>query len=209
VIYPLAGVFSAVRQASGIATSRACGYGHWISILFRSPLRDCSMGVLKKSARCDRAARELAGRSPRTAAVGARPARASVTWAAGGLAAVVRVTVSVTAPRLSSVHPRKNRWSPTARHRPGRASLDAERKHAEPMADGGTAIVTPGEPDVVLPTPRSRRCGGYRPRDDRPAHNRRICSMRRDHSINRTRAPGRRSEIVRAKDNPPFVTLRD
>jgi putative polyketide hydroxylase len=34
------GAHSAVRQASGIATSRARGYGHWISILFRSPLRD-------------------------------------------------------------------------------------------------------------------------------------------------------------------------
>lgn len=34
------GAYSAVRQASGIATSRARGYGHWISILFRSPLRD-------------------------------------------------------------------------------------------------------------------------------------------------------------------------
>lgn len=31
-------------------------------------------------------------------------------------------------------------------------------------------------------TPRSRRCGGYRPRGGRPSHNRRICSMRRDHS---------------------------
>jgi putative polyketide hydroxylase len=34
------GAHSTVRQASGIATSRARGYGHWISILFRSPLRD-------------------------------------------------------------------------------------------------------------------------------------------------------------------------
>jgi putative polyketide hydroxylase len=34
------GAHSAVRQTSGIATSRARGYGHWISILFRSPLRD-------------------------------------------------------------------------------------------------------------------------------------------------------------------------
>jgi putative polyketide hydroxylase len=34
------GAHSAVRQASGIATSRARGYGHWISILFRSSLRD-------------------------------------------------------------------------------------------------------------------------------------------------------------------------
>ena len=34
------GAHSAVRQASGIATSRARGHGHWISILFRSPLRD-------------------------------------------------------------------------------------------------------------------------------------------------------------------------
>lgn len=34
------GAHSAVRQASGIATPRARGYGHWISILFRSPLRD-------------------------------------------------------------------------------------------------------------------------------------------------------------------------
>jgi putative polyketide hydroxylase len=34
------GARSAVRQASGIAASRARGYGDWISILFRSPLRD-------------------------------------------------------------------------------------------------------------------------------------------------------------------------
>jgi putative polyketide hydroxylase len=34
------GAHSSVRQASGIATSRARSYGHWISILFRSPLRD-------------------------------------------------------------------------------------------------------------------------------------------------------------------------
>jgi putative polyketide hydroxylase len=34
------GAHSAVRQASGIATSRARGHGHWISILFRAPLRD-------------------------------------------------------------------------------------------------------------------------------------------------------------------------
>ncbi len=34
------GAHSAVRQASGIATSRARSYGHWVSILFRSPLRD-------------------------------------------------------------------------------------------------------------------------------------------------------------------------
>jgi putative polyketide hydroxylase len=34
------GARSAVRQASGIATTRARDYGHWISILFRSPLRD-------------------------------------------------------------------------------------------------------------------------------------------------------------------------
>ena len=34
------GAHSAVRQASGIAMSRARGYGRWISILFRSPLRD-------------------------------------------------------------------------------------------------------------------------------------------------------------------------
>jgi putative polyketide hydroxylase len=34
------GAHSAVRQASGIATSRARSYGHSISILFRSPLRD-------------------------------------------------------------------------------------------------------------------------------------------------------------------------
>jgi 2-polyprenyl-6-methoxyphenol hydroxylase-like FAD-dependent oxidoreductase len=31
---------SAVRQAAGIATSRARAFGDWISILFRSPLRD-------------------------------------------------------------------------------------------------------------------------------------------------------------------------
>jgi putative polyketide hydroxylase len=34
------GAHSTVRRASGIVTSRARGYGHWISILFRSPLRD-------------------------------------------------------------------------------------------------------------------------------------------------------------------------
>jgi putative polyketide hydroxylase len=34
------GARSIVRQASGIATTRARGYGHWLSILFRSPLRD-------------------------------------------------------------------------------------------------------------------------------------------------------------------------
>ena len=34
------GAHSAVRQASGIAASRARSHGHWISILFRSPLRD-------------------------------------------------------------------------------------------------------------------------------------------------------------------------
>jgi putative polyketide hydroxylase len=34
------GAHSAVRQASGIAAARARGHGHWISILFRSPLRD-------------------------------------------------------------------------------------------------------------------------------------------------------------------------
>jgi putative polyketide hydroxylase len=34
------GAHSSVRQASGIAASRARSYGHWISILFRSPLRD-------------------------------------------------------------------------------------------------------------------------------------------------------------------------
>jgi putative polyketide hydroxylase len=34
------GAHSAVRQASGIAATRARDYGHWISILFRSPLRD-------------------------------------------------------------------------------------------------------------------------------------------------------------------------
>jgi putative polyketide hydroxylase len=34
------GSHSTVRQASGIATSRARGYGHWISILFHAPLRE-------------------------------------------------------------------------------------------------------------------------------------------------------------------------
>jgi hypothetical protein len=34
------GAHSSVRQASGIGTSRVRGYGHWISILFRSSLRD-------------------------------------------------------------------------------------------------------------------------------------------------------------------------
>ncbi len=34
------GAHSAVRQAAGIATSRARTFGDWISILFRSPLRD-------------------------------------------------------------------------------------------------------------------------------------------------------------------------
>ena len=33
------GAHSSVRQASGIAASRARGYGYWISVLFRSPLR--------------------------------------------------------------------------------------------------------------------------------------------------------------------------
>ena len=34
------GAHSAVRQAAGIATSRARTFGDWISILFRSPLRE-------------------------------------------------------------------------------------------------------------------------------------------------------------------------
>jgi putative polyketide hydroxylase len=34
------GAHSTVRQAAGIATSRARAFGDWISILFRSPLRD-------------------------------------------------------------------------------------------------------------------------------------------------------------------------
>ena len=34
------GAHSAVRQAAGIATSRARTFGDWVSILFRSPLRD-------------------------------------------------------------------------------------------------------------------------------------------------------------------------
>jgi putative polyketide hydroxylase len=34
------GSHSTVRQASGIATTRERRYGHWLSILFRSPLRD-------------------------------------------------------------------------------------------------------------------------------------------------------------------------
>jgi 2-polyprenyl-6-methoxyphenol hydroxylase-like FAD-dependent oxidoreductase len=34
------GAHSAVRRAAGIATSRARAFGDWISILFRSPLRD-------------------------------------------------------------------------------------------------------------------------------------------------------------------------
>jgi 2-polyprenyl-6-methoxyphenol hydroxylase-like FAD-dependent oxidoreductase len=36
------GARSAVRQATGIATSRARTFGHWISILFRAPLRACT-----------------------------------------------------------------------------------------------------------------------------------------------------------------------
>ena len=43
--------------------------------------------MLKKSAMRDRAARGPVGRSPRTAGIGARPASASATWAAGGLGA--------------------------------------------------------------------------------------------------------------------------
>jgi putative polyketide hydroxylase len=34
------GAQSAVRQASGIASSKTRGFGHWISILFRASLRD-------------------------------------------------------------------------------------------------------------------------------------------------------------------------
>ena len=34
------GARSAVRAAAGIAASRTRAFGHWISILFRSPLRD-------------------------------------------------------------------------------------------------------------------------------------------------------------------------
>jgi putative polyketide hydroxylase len=34
------GAHSTVREAGGIATTRERGYGHWISILFRAPLRD-------------------------------------------------------------------------------------------------------------------------------------------------------------------------
>jgi putative polyketide hydroxylase len=34
------GAHSTVRQASGIALSRARDFGHWLSILFRAPLRD-------------------------------------------------------------------------------------------------------------------------------------------------------------------------
>jgi hypothetical protein len=35
-----AGAHSTVRQASGIVTSRARTFGDWLSIVFRSPLRD-------------------------------------------------------------------------------------------------------------------------------------------------------------------------
>src|SRR5215475_16198713 len=58
-------------------------------------------GVLKKSARCDRAARELAGRSPSTAAAGGRPASASATSAAGGPAVAAGVAVIMTPSPLS------------------------------------------------------------------------------------------------------------
>src|SRR5271165_6807616 len=40
------GARSAVRQATGIATSRARTFGDWISILFRAPLRDHTGGQL-------------------------------------------------------------------------------------------------------------------------------------------------------------------
>jgi hypothetical protein len=62
----------------------------------------CSTGVLKKSAMCDRAARELGGRSPSSAAIGERPASASATPAAGGPAVSPRLAVSVTPLRLST-----------------------------------------------------------------------------------------------------------
>src|SRR5260370_17550886 len=72
------------------------------SLIGRGPQAGpCSTGVLKKSARCDKVARELAGSSPSTAVACPRPPRASVTWAAGGPAVLTRVPVSVTAPRVS------------------------------------------------------------------------------------------------------------
>ena len=62
---------------------------------------------------------------------------------------------------------------------------------------------------MVLPTPRRKRCGGYRPRGDRPAHNRRICSMRWNHSINRTRAPSRQGARTRRAGPAELIPLRD
>src|SRR3974377_1229880 len=91
----------------------------------------CSTGVLKNSAGCDRAARELPGRSP-SAAVGPRPASASVPSAAGGPAACSRLTVRVTAPRLSRSKmppPLPPSISVSRTGSPKREATTAEMKH--------------------------------------------------------------------------------